>query len=68
MYVCLCKGITSSQIQQTIDAGADSLRDLRETLGVSTQCGKCARTALDLLRQAGSDQQPATQCDYYAAL
>ncbi|WP_426416510.1 bacterioferritin-associated ferredoxin [Aestuariirhabdus sp. LZHN29] len=68
MYVCLCKGITHSQIQQSIDTGADSLRDLRETLGVGTQCGKCARTARDLLRQAGNDQQPATGCDYYSAI
>ncbi|MCL6416283.1 (2Fe-2S)-binding protein [Aestuariirhabdus sp. Z084] len=67
MYVCLCKGITSSQIQQSIDAGAGNLRDLRESLGVGTQCGKCASVTRDLLRQSDSNNS-ASRCDYYSAI
>lgn len=42
MYVCLCKGVTDSQILSAIDDGADSMRAIRKELGVMTQCGKCA--------------------------
>ena len=34
MYVCLCKGITDTQIRAAIQDGASSLRDLRNNLGV----------------------------------
>ena len=52
MYVCLCKGITDSQILQAIDGGARSLRALRQELDVMTQCGKCGCHTKDLLQAA----------------
>ena len=45
MYVCLCKGVTDSDIRRAVDHGASSFREVRTQLGVSTQCGKCARLA-----------------------
>lgn len=42
MYVCLCKAITDKQIKDAVDSGAQSFRDVRKTLGVATECGKCA--------------------------
>ncbi len=41
MYVCLCKGITDSQIRAAIEDGASSVREVRNSLGVASQCGKC---------------------------
>jgi len=41
MYVCLCKGITDSQIKDAVFGGASSLREVRKQLGVMSQCGKC---------------------------
>ncbi|MFZ2290010.1 MAG: bacterioferritin-associated ferredoxin [Halopseudomonas yangmingensis] len=55
MYVCLCKGVTDSQIRAAIHNGADSMRELRDALEVGTQCGKCARTCKSLLK----DSRPA---------
>ncbi|MCB1695021.1 MAG: bacterioferritin-associated ferredoxin [Pseudomonadales bacterium] len=52
MYVCLCKGITDTQIRAAIDAGASSLRDLRNTLGVASQCGKCGVLTRDIVRDS----------------
>lgn len=51
MYVCLCKGVTDRAIRQAVRNGAGSMKDLRRELGCSGQCGKCARQALDLLRE-----------------
>jgi bacterioferritin-associated ferredoxin len=51
MYVCLCKGITDSQIRTAIASGAQSVRDVRDTLGVMTSCGKCACLTKDIVEE-----------------
>ncbi len=58
MYVCICKGITDSQIRQTVAASGGSLRAVRNELGVMTQCGKCALQTRDIIRQALADDAP----------
>ncbi|WP_144571525.1 bacterioferritin-associated ferredoxin [Azomonas agilis] len=51
MYVCLCHGITDGQIREAITDGCYSFRDVRVTLGVATQCGKCACAAKALVHE-----------------
>lgn len=51
MYVCLCNGVTDRQIKQSIRDGADSLQDLRDQLGVTSQCGQCACLTQEILDQ-----------------
>ncbi|CAA0092811.1 Bacterioferritin-associated ferredoxin [Halioglobus japonicus] len=51
MYVCLCKGITDSQIRAAIQDGANSFREVRNTLGVASQCGKCGILTREILRE-----------------
>lgn len=50
MYICVCKAVTDRQIKQAAKEGAASLRDLRNRLGVTTECGRCAKCALECLR------------------
>jgi len=59
MYVCLCKGITDSQIETAVENGATSFRAVRDQLGVSTCCGKCSRLARDVVRRALEDDATA---------
>lgn len=49
MYVCVCKGITDRQVKAAIDDGAHSIKALRETLGITSQCGKCAVMTREIL-------------------
>ena len=56
MYVCLCKGITDSQIKQSIRNGADSVSQVRKATGAATQCCKC----LPEVRAIINDQRDAT--------
>ena len=49
MYVCLCKGITDSQIRTVVENGAQTMRQVREALGVMSQCGKCACLTKDIV-------------------
>ena len=56
MYVCLCHNVTDTDIRHLVRTeGVTSMRDLREQLGVSTQCGKCARCAKEVLQEAVSE-------------
>ena len=51
MYVCLCKGITDTQIRAAVEDGASSLREVRNTLGVASQCGKCGILTREIVRE-----------------
>ncbi len=52
MYVCLCRGVTDEHIREAVGAGAATLQDLGESLGVATRCGRCREHACGLLREA----------------
>jgi bacterioferritin-associated ferredoxin len=52
MYVCICRQVTDRDIREAVFQGACRMRDLRELLGVSTQCGKCAGCAHAVLKEA----------------
>lgn len=49
MYVCICRAVTESQIEAAIAEGAQSVRDLRDALGIVDECGRCAACALECL-------------------
>lgn len=51
MYVCICKGVREGDIRSLAHAESGlRMRDLRERLGVCSECGKCGKRALGLLR------------------
>lgn len=65
MYVCVCSAVTEKQIHKAIEGGVRTLRELRHQLGVTIECGRCARCAHDCLRasagraaDADAGQQP----------
>jgi len=50
VYICLCKGITDTQIKRCINNGAKNIKQVRKELGVASQCCKClpeARAIID---------------------
>ena len=64
MYVCLCKGITDTQIRAAVEDGATSLRDVRSSLGVASQCGKCGILTREILRESLMDADEEQQLFY----
>lgn len=52
MYVCLCKGITDTQIRRAIAEGVTDYRQLRKSLGLADQCGKCGMVARQIYRES----------------
>lgn len=67
MYVCLCKGITDTQIRAAVEDGACSLREVRSALGVASQCGKCGLLARQLVSDALEELPQVEERLYYAA-
>lgn len=63
MYVCLCKAVTDRQIEEAVAQG-DSYAQIRQKLGVATDCGCCGQSAKQLIRQTVSNL-PA--CEFSAA-
>jgi len=49
MYVCVCNAITEREIRQAIELGANTILELKRSLGVAANCGKCVDCARDIL-------------------
>lgn len=50
MYVCLCYGVTDKAIKQAVtENGVGNMRDLKESLGVGSQCGRCIQMAQSII-------------------
>lgn len=63
MYVCLCHGVTDSEIRRLVRAeGVCTMRELSRKLGVATQCGRCGQCARDVLDAAVQDARAETAC------
>lgn len=56
MYVCICKGITENKLREAVHQGADRMRDLKSSLGVTEQCGRCACHVKQVLDEALSEK------------
>jgi bacterioferritin-associated ferredoxin len=52
MYVCVCNAVTESDITEAVGQGARRLRDLRDSLGVAAECGRCASCAHSCIKLA----------------
>lgn len=51
MFVCICRSVTDKDIARAVEDGADSLRAVRETLDLGSQCGKCVVEAATIVKQ-----------------
>ncbi|GAB6041388.1 (2Fe-2S)-binding protein [Endothiovibrio diazotrophicus] len=59
MYVCLCKGVTDRRIREAVRGGARSMHQLKDQLGVCSQCGRCACSAKRVLKEAKAEMRNA---------
>jgi bacterioferritin-associated ferredoxin len=55
MYVCVCNAVTERQIHQAAKAGAKTVKHLKETLNVGTDCGRCVSCAKACLKEAHAE-------------
>lgn len=58
MYICICKNVTDRQIRKAVyEQDVSNLRQLRTCLGACDQCGKCARDANNVIRDAVAEKR-----------
>jgi bacterioferritin-associated ferredoxin len=55
LYICLCLGVTTSTVQQAIDAGARSTKQVAEACGAGSVCGRCNHTVRTMIEAAAPD-------------
>jgi len=68
MYVCLCKSVTDRDIRRMVMIhGIATMRELRTEVGVSTQCGRCAQCAREVLQEALAECSATRACPGLAA-
>lgn len=68
MYICLCKGITDKAIRSAVIDGANTFASVRKTLGVASQCGRCAVDTKDLINTTLDEIATFQQAKFYAAM
>lgn len=56
MYVCLCKGLTESDVQRIAQSGTVDPDSLTATLGLEDEdcCGRCVRNICQLVAIASN--------------
>ena len=52
MYICLCKAVRESDIQDAVNGGVKNMRQLAAHTGCSTNCGRCAPAAAEFLTES----------------
>jgi len=61
MYICICNQINEARLREEIECGATTVRQLRESLGVTKQCGKCTSSVKSCInRQANINSHTST--------
>lgn len=67
MFICLCNGITDSQIRRAASDGMTSLDAIQDKLGVASQCGQCSEAAVAVLADVLAASETSTTPLFYAA-
>lgn len=68
MYVCLCKAITDSHIKDAVYGGATTVKQVRQQLGIMSQCGKCGVMTKQIVDEALSQHTAGQEQLFYAAV
>jgi bacterioferritin-associated ferredoxin len=55
MYICLCLGVTTTAVQQAIDTGARSTKQVAKACGAGSVCGRCRHTIRTMIEAAAPD-------------
>jgi len=51
MYICLCHGVTDTEIENAVENGLETMKQLKSVLKVASQCGKCCQCTKKVLNR-----------------
>ena len=68
MIVCVCRGVSESEVRKAIDSGAACLRQLEERC-IGDRCGMCVGELRDMIEEqsARSGAPACSQCCGFTA-
>jgi bacterioferritin-associated ferredoxin len=49
MFVCLCTGVTSHDVDDIVANGAKTSKQIAEACGAGGDCGRCRRTLREII-------------------
>ncbi len=49
MYVCMCKGVSSAEVEKSIDDGASSVEEVTRSCRAGGDCGACHQMIEDMI-------------------
>jgi bacterioferritin-associated ferredoxin len=55
VYVCICNGVTESQIREAAANGVRNVAELTMRTGCGASCGSCLDTAVEVLQSVHAD-------------
>lgn len=58
MYVCSCRVVSDSTIEEVIEAGATSIEDIARECGAGSRCGGCWPTLMALIEDIEAKSAP----------
>lgn len=58
MYVCICHGVTDSDIRRAAQAGCETVSELTMRTGLAGSCGTCRDLAGEILGEARATAFP----------
>lgn len=54
MVICLCKGVNDKTIQELVNQGATSVKDVMKSCKAGSDCGSCICSVKELVAKARS--------------
>jgi bacterioferritin-associated ferredoxin len=63
VYVCSCFGVTEAQVQQHVDGGACTPRQIASACKAGTDCGSCVRRIQAILGRGACSRRDLTVAD-----
>ncbi len=60
MIVCVCNGVTESEIRSCVALGCHDLDAVREALGVAGCCGTCTECARNVIESCRPRESEST--------
>ena len=62
MYVCICFGVTDSQVNAEIENGARSMREIAASCRAGTDCGRCVKAICGMIPRDESRRGRRERC------
>ena len=62
MIVCLCEGVSESEVQEAIRVGATNLAQITRSCDAGRDCGCCHEALRELLQNAKFDPCKSSRC------